>query len=501
VKISPLDHATLARGLLLLILFVTVLRLDTLHNDFHWGYHNDEPSKVDQVKTGERNLRHPPLMLTLTNFVVNVGGFSNESQRIVEVGRFLSALSMGLALVLMADLLWVRIHPMAALGWACVAPFHAGFFEVGHYFKEDSFFLLGIALVLRCSDFFLSKQSLAGALGLGLALAFLAGTKYVGWLLVFFVVLQLLLFSQASTTLKVKCLGAFTLGLILVYGPALTRLDILQLFLKDEAGLLLSGDYGAGWQVPHGLYWKQLVDDFSLPLIVVGLSSYMVGVVILKIRGYWLMPSVILTTMFLLAWTSKYSERYLLPVLLMVMAMIIAGPVLMVLVIFKKWPQLKFKSLALGLAVFVPSLFLFKDNVSDFTQCYEGFQKDSRKELVQWVKTNLKSEQVVLAQDTLAKFYEPELSKKVWSSYFVADLGTWEELRALGVTHVIISFDVYHRYVNLKRQMKQQESAEFVRRRQFYLKALSEGRVLWSSPNHNPKALHPGLKLIALNPE
>lgn len=213
------------------------------------------------------------------------------------------------------------------------------------------------------------------------------------------------------------------------------------------------------------------------------------------------MPSVILTTMFLLAWTSKYSERYLLPVLLMVMAMIIAGPVLMVLVIFKKWPQLKFKSLALGLAVFVPSLFLFKDNVSDFTQCYEGFQKDSRKELVQWVKTNLKSEQVVLAQDTLAKFYEPELSKKVWSSYFVADLGTWEELRALGVTHVIISFDVYHRYVNLKRQMKQQESAEFVRRRQFYLKALSEGRVLWSSPNHNPKALHPGLKLIALNPE
>jgi len=39
-------------------------------------------------------------------------------------------------------------------------------------------------------------------------------------------------------------------------------------------------------------------------------------------------------------------------------------------------------------------------------------------------------------------------------------------------------------------------NAEFTRRHQFYMILLGYGKILWTAPDRNPKALHPGITLI-----
>ncbi|MEP6670973.1 MAG: hypothetical protein ABJF10_17570, partial [Chthoniobacter sp.] len=88
-----------ALGLWSILLFVAVLLVDTRHNQFAYFYHPDEAVKVEQVRTGNWNYHHPMLLLTVTKLVVNVSGVPLQEQRIVEVGRWVSASFTALAVV------------------------------------------------------------------------------------------------------------------------------------------------------------------------------------------------------------------------------------------------------------------------------------------------------------------------------------------------------------------------------------------------------------------
>lgn len=484
---------------LLAILFVLVLFLNTQNNQFNWAYHNDEPSKVDQIQTGERNLRHPPLMLTLTSVAVHTFSLQDNAQAIAETGRWLSALCMALALVLLAKFLWSYVHPTAAIAWAGVAPFQADLFEVGHYFKEDAIFLLGLAWVLNSFFCYIKKQTIYSAIILGLALAFAAGTKYVGALLLIPVAIYIFLNYRNDSVFKRLIVMAFLGGLVVIFAPALVRLTTWSLFLKEETSLLFTGDYGTGLAVPHYLYFKQLGDIFSWPLICIGSGLFLVGSFFLKKKGFWIFPVVVLATLMLLAFTSKYSERYLLPVTFMVLMMLISGPLLALKALLRGRWEGRHRNLICSLVSILTAAIVLSILYPNFQQRWHSFQADSRKELSNWVKINLASlpkSDLKIAQDTLAKFYEPDLSASIWESYFVADLGSIKDLQTKGITHVIISFDVYHRYVDQNTFQSESKQSEYQRRAQFYQTLLREGKILWSSEPRNPKALHPGLKLI-----
>lgn len=488
----------LQRTLLYLMVTGVVLTMVLPESRFPWWYHNDEPSKVHQIVSGERNLRHPPLMLSLTETLVSLSGAEKDSQVIVEWGRFISALAVGLALALMVDWTFVMVHPLAAFCLAVVLPFHSGLFEVAHYFKEDALFLLGIALGLRALAFWMRQPGTFSSICLGLSLAVLSGSKYVGWLLIVLILIRVFTFPKVSRGIKARLAGFFVAGVLLIYGPALVRLEILKLFLGKEVSLLFSGDYGAGLAVPHAVYWQRLCDDFSMPLIVAGVAAYVIGAYRRRLPGYRLMPAACLVAMCCLAWTSKYSDRYLLPVQFLGMVLVVSGPVLMALSFFQEKAQRQSYQTVLFLAAGLPALVLLHWNLPDFQKRSADFHRDSRKELVQWMRTHLDPDKVMIGEDDFAKIKDPGFSPRIWSASFVADLGSPEELISYGVTHVIISYDVYHRFVDGSVVAGEGEKDLFQRRQHFYRQVLEKGKILWSGPCIDPKALHPGLTLIEL---
>jgi hypothetical protein len=498
LKIKMVPRQIVFRVLLFGTVLAGVFWLDTEQHDSPWFYHNDEPSKVQQIQSGERNLRHPPLMLTLTDLLATMDGATQNPQAVVELGRGLSAFCMALALALMVDWALIMVHPVTALGLLLALPFHSGLFEAGHYFKEDALFLCGVALSIRAQAFWAEKPRLLSALFLGIALCVLAGSKYVGCLVLLPLLTHLFWFHKAPRDLKWKFGLVVVLGMILVYWPALIRLKTGTFFLTDEISVLVAGDYGAGRAVPHAFYWKMLCHDFSLPFILVGVTAYIIAMYRQGRPGFCFMPWFCFLAMLGLACASKYSERYLWPVLLLVMTLLICGPVLLAQSFFKREGRQLGREgtlIAVGLA---SSLFLLTLNLPDFLRCREGFFRDSRQELVQWMKHHLDANQVVLAEDTLAKVDVPEYDERTWKSYFVADLGSLEELRSYGVTHLIISYDVYHRFVDGSVATTGGGRQLFEQRRHFYTKILQEGILLWSEEARDPKALHPGLKLIEI---
>ena len=144
------------KGALLAVLFTSVaLCLCLEFNDWPSVYHHDEPSKVAQLQRNERNLNHPLLLLESAELLRKVRGIGlQDEEGILACGRFVSAASMALTLgvlVLAASLRW-GLYAGLAVGLSC--GLSVRFYEVGHYFKEDTPFLLGHALTvlaLTCS--------------------------------------------------------------------------------------------------------------------------------------------------------------------------------------------------------------------------------------------------------------------------------------------------------------------------------------------------------------
>jgi 4-amino-4-deoxy-L-arabinose transferase-like glycosyltransferase len=482
-----------------LFVFLLLLYFYTRGNEFSWKYHNDEFSKVTQVLSGERNLRHPPLMLTMVSVGVQAGWVEEEPQQVVQAGRFLSALYLALAFVLVVDWAWAMLGPAAAVTLAVVLGCQAGFYEIAHYFKEDALLLFGLALFFCGYTAFLSNPSRWNAGILGLALAVLVGSKYVAWLMVLLVLGQMF-FGRKKRHFFFKTFALFFgVGVLFVYWPALAQINTQIFFLKEEVRNLWAGDYGAGLATPHGVYFFELNKIIPWFVLLPGLACFVWGVHAQRLRGWLWIPITGLLLMGALAWTSKYSDRYLLPVLYLSIVMVVLGPFLLLQAGFGAVKQVRNKFLWSGvLSLILGGSFLLHHG-SSLRERQESFQEDSRKELLAWMYAHLDPAQMVLAQDRFAKIHDPAFPCEFWSSIFVADWGSLAEQQARGITHWIISYDVYHRYVDERNQPSGKGEEElFLRRQAFYQGLLKSGKILWLSPGRDPKALHPGLALVTM---
>ena len=81
---------------------------------------------------------------------------------------------------------------------------------------------------------------------------------------------------------------------------------------------------------------------------------------------------------------------------------------------------------------------------------------------------------------------------------FAADIGTIDELKKRGVTHVAVSESDYGRF--FLRGLKPQESgkADFQRRKAFYERLLREEKLVFDNDRGTVIYLHPGIRVYEL---
>ncbi len=457
---------------------------------FPLEYHNDEPSKVLQIQTETRNLCHPVLMLDIADAIIRLRGVRDEPQKIAETGRTLSGLySAGTAALLAAAVTATRgsLAGLAAAVFFLISP---ETFEISNYFKEDALHLFTLSLLGLCVAL-RPRHSVRGVSWFpmlsGLALGLAISSKYYTWGLLPAVVILV------YTSSKRHRLGAVALALAVALGftaalhlPWLWRGSPLQDELKLELVHLFHGHYGVGIQAPHTLYVENLLQKVSW--IALPLVFWSVG--LLTRRGKASLFLIILTFVYLVAisFLPKYSERYLHPVLLAVQTA--AGCGLADMARYKGW-------FGVSLSLIVALLALIGCGF-DHIALRQRFQRDDRAELAVWISNNLPdSARFAIDAQALMQAHFPD--RVIISPEFLPEAGSIENLRLLGVTHVIVVKDRHHRYTDLPDAAAKSLDPVSKHRRDRYLEYFREGKQLWASPCQNPKPLRPGLSLIAIN--
>jgi hypothetical protein len=71
------------------------------------------------------------------------------------------------------------------------------------------------------------------------------------------------------------------------------------------------------------------------------------------------------------------------------------------------------------------------------------------------------------------------------------------ELKARGVTHVIICYDTYYKFLVEGTTVDPSRANEWAAAQAFY-RRLKQETPLWSVAPRDPKPLHPGLELYAM---
>jgi hypothetical protein len=92
------------------------------------------------------------------------------------------------------------------------------------------------------------------------------------------------------------------------------------------------------------------------------------------------------------------------------------------------------------------------------------------------------------------------IPQKVIASKFAADIGTINELRRLGVTHVAISESDYGRFFLDGLKIKPSEATEFERRKAFYTELLRDGLLVFIRERETVLYLHPGIRIYQMPP-
>ena len=477
------------KGALLAVLFTSVaLCLCLEFNDWPSVYHHDEPSKVAQLQRNERNLNHPLLLLEAAELLRKARGIELQNEEgILACGRFVSAASMALTLgvlVLAASLRW-GLYAGLAVGLSC--GLSVRFYEVGHYFKEDTPFLLGHALTV------LAMTCSAPPLLLGMAVGVAAASKYAGLALLPVVLVYVWEFDQRGRWCGALWIfGGLFLVLAIVHLRFFFMTDpfaVLGSSFGQEVSWMVHGHKGIGSSLPNLAYIARLFYDLGYHGVLLLGSVFFLRKHLDRRDAILLVYAVV--CFFILLFTRKYSERYLLPVLLLALYYVGGQMAAMRLRYMKEWPWV---GIVLLIAVGLPWL-------SALHEHRKAFAVDSRAELCDFLETQVPADAILVADDAAElDAAQRWLGKQVWAfeaNDVVARLGSLSELKARGVTHILICYDTYYRYVEGQATVADDRAQEWGAARAFYQR-LRQETPLWQAPARDPKPLHPGLELYAM---
>jgi hypothetical protein len=484
-------------------LFVAALALNTRHNDFPYFYHPDEGEKVRQIITGEWNYHHPMLLLTATKLFVQAAQVPAQEQPVVESGREVSAFFAAVAIsaLSMLALAWRGWPAAIATGMALL--FHHHVFELAHYFKEDTALLCGLALTFLVAWGHGRKPGHVSAALLGLSAAVAISGKYLG--VCALAVALPVLWSAPGGKRRAELAwfaGALLLALFVINLPLVLNPSAFARSFDREMDLAVNGQRGTTRDVPHTLYWNIFRDNTTAvmwALLLVFLAARWRERRRLTVVE-WLLIAFPFAFTLALSFSPKSNDRYFLPAtglftLFAALGVSDAARLLM------DWVPQRWSAGVLTVALVAAQL-------PSWLRYDVAFQYDDNRELFAWVQTQLPPE-AVIAKDGRVQLPETgnardeqrlgTLPQKILGGKFAADLGTIEELRQHGVTHVAVSESDYGRFRLDGVRPKKGEEQDFTRRKAFYDELLRDGgEPLFRRERSTVLYLHPGVRLYEL---
>lgn len=531
---SPVPPATvdwLERAALFgasLVLFACCFASGFRHHTFPYFYHPDEPGKVEQITTGKFNYHHPMLLLATARLATDVLHTSKKPQAMVEVGRGVSAAFMAGAVVMFALLAFLWRGWRAGLVTGVALALHHQIYELAHYMKEDSALLFGVAWTFLAALAYTQRPTLwrVAVLGAGCALA-ISG-KYIGIVVLGVALPVLWASSRGGEGRRVRHLGAFfgafLVVLIAVNFSLFIHLVTFRQSLDRELDLVVKGQGEVTRSVPHALYWNVFIDN-STPAIWILLVS-LISVCYERWHRLMLPQKLLIWFPFLyglmLSFSPKENDRYFLPATAVFTTLAAVGaeslPYLLA-GIYRGWDgrtaqrllsrnSRRWIMLAASVVLVILQISGWSSTKPGWTQYDAAFVRDDIASLLSWMRKELPADAVVVA-DSRAGLRDARRRKnretgqsipqKVTVAKFASDAGSLDELRAQGVTHVVISEQSYGRFLlGDLRPQDPSKTAQFEAARQFYEELLRNGELLFEKERGTVIYLHPGIRVYRI---
>jgi hypothetical protein len=454
--------------------------------------HTDEPGKVAQILSSQYNLRHPQLMLTLTQVYRWAATIPLQPQPVVEAGRMVSAVAAAVSVLLLALAAWRLAGAMAAMVAALLVGAHPLLFGLAHYMKEDAVLMMGLSvffLVLVHEDR-LSGRTRSALLGIGAGLA--ASAKYAGLIALpmTFLILHLDLqgtrrraWAQSGEALA-WAVAVFALADLPLLGePARAWISLRR---EVDGHLLLPATMPA-YLPPYATIYAGGLVKTCTPIILLGYGFWL-------IHCWWhrsalplahLMMAVFpVAYLLLLQLVPSKFPRYLLPVAVTMTMMAACG---FAQVFASSAGRLRRQGLLLALiAVAVFDLWELRRTVL-------AIREDNRVRVAEWIRGALPIEDVIL-QVTQGGLVEARPATARWEvpnrviTQDLDEMGSLDALRALGVTHILLIGGQYGRAVaaGIDGGSGGRDADISSQRRAFYLALARQATIVQALPPVQP---------------
>jgi hypothetical protein len=489
-----------------LVLFACAMGLNTRHNDFPYFYHPDEPGKVEQVLGEKWNFHHPMLLLNASRWLWTLHGGGGSEQDVVEAGRWVSAAFAGGAVVAFSLLAFVWRGWPGAFTAGGTLLLHHQFYELAHYMKEDPALLMGLAFTFLGAALYYQSPSAPRAAFLGVACALAISGKYVGCVALALAVP--VLWRRKTPRAGAWFGGALLVALVVINLPLLSQVETFTKSFGREMDFVVNGHRGVTRGVPHAQYWNVFLDN-STPVIWFFLAVFLWA----RWRDWrslnWAEWGLIVFPFVyaaVLSFSPKSNDRYFLPAsgvltLLAVLgvedaAHLLAGRVER-RVVLSVGAALLLLFQCTGWSASRPGLWQYD----------AAFQEDDLQSLLAWIRAELPAEAVIV-KDNRVGLPEPRRKKesaylgpipqKVLAKRYAADWGSLDQLRAQGVTHVIVSESDYGKFFLKSLRPQKDEEPEFLRRKTFYEELFRSFSPVWERDRGTVIYLHPGIRVYRI---
>lgn len=513
----------LPAGIMAVALFIFSLWLNTRHNDFPYSYHPDEGGKTGQIIGGIRNYHHPLLMLSATDIVSRLAFIKREPQPIVETGRWVTATFAAATVVALALLAWFHFGILVGWGAGLAVALQVDLFETAHYFKEDPTLLFGVALSLLAAHVwyrFPHKRTLRFlAVACGLAVS----GKYLGIVVLTFAIPIVLARrgseADISRSQRLKLFAiAFGLTFLICNLPLFaSKLSSPFRSIRNEVHGVAGGHRGITRQIPHGVYLETLEENAPRAVLVLS-GVYALALVVTARRRTlpeWATLLFPLGYLAVISCSPKIADRYLLPVNVLLPFLAALGVAEIGRLI---GPDKSRARHALNIGV-IACLFtwLVASEWPTFHRSFRGYEHDDPTATAEWIKANLPATAVIAEDHRISLSptksdkiknpktglpFEPSenarVPQKVYSPNFASELGTLEQLRQNGITHVAICKQSYGRYFKDETRPRESVKSGFDKQRDFYADILEEGQLVKEWPPGTISYLQPGIKLFQI---
>ncbi|MEY2479436.1 MAG: hypothetical protein QOI04_363 [Verrucomicrobiota bacterium] len=458
----------------------------TANNNFPFYYHTDEPGKVRQIIDGTRNYRHPLLLIDATDLLVRALKIDKTQQNLVHVGRCISAFAAVMSIS--AVVLITRRHSDWTFGLlaGAIAGSHPFLFEATHYMKEDCVLLAGIIWSLYALDLFCASGSSMSILLCGFAAGVAASGKYLGVMTLLLAVGVIISKSKdwkRAVRILIFLCGIFLATFLLInlravmhFSDAINGIGAEVHRINRDRSALLSSNY----------FWRLLRNGG--PLLLLGALTYFVTFFRERKKTIeWALLIFAFVYLSALCFTPLAKDRYLIPIVAILSIFAVLGIRSLAQAIVNRHARFPYFGAAIAGCIVV----LACQMPLTISEAKE-FQRDVRTEMVQWIRDHLPNDAVIAHDPHTWPSVDPLVpQRQISPTLFSAELQNIDNMKRLGITHVVVAGRLYRRVVGEGGQSITPDNA-------FYKDVETNGIASWRVLPGKILYLSPGLTVYSL---